>query len=520
MSYINWGSESPDQLALRRYLEDQALYEQAVRARIRATQGAVAGSSNLQTTPEPPPVPDGFTSTWITTTPGETISLPYQSDGTYSGTIYWGDGTTSVNSYANREHEFATPGNYTIMVDGGIIGFSFNNPGVNPVMAPKLLNISKWNAINFGNSGEYFIGCTELTITATDTPNFTGTTNLTSMFEDCTSLTDIPNIAAWPTQNVTDMSRMFMSATSFNGDLAGLQVDSVTDMTDMFNDASAFNGTLNWSVSSLVNARRMFYQATSFEGYGLEGWSTAALEDASYMFAGCSSFNGEIGNWVTSSVTTMGYMLYAATSFVQEALYWDTSNVEDMSGMFQDAYLTNIDLTPNNIVIPEYWNTANVTTMANMFYNGLNPAKGALTGIELWDVSSVTDMSFMFAGCSSFNAPLGFNGWSKGGRTLNVINMNSMFDNCFAFDQNIGTWNISSLQTATNFMANKTTADFSYLDNIYTLWNTFIENNGVPLSVVIDFGSIQYTGGGSTAEQSRNKLLNSFSWTITDGGTL
>jgi len=49
MSYINWGSESPEQLAIRRQIEEQALYEQAVRstrARNRAgnTPGAAAGS--------------------------------------------------------------------------------------------------------------------------------------------------------------------------------------------------------------------------------------------------------------------------------------------------------------------------------------------------------------------------------------------------------------------------------------------------------------------------------------------
>jgi len=32
MSFINWGSESPEQLAIRRQIEEQALYEQAVRA--------------------------------------------------------------------------------------------------------------------------------------------------------------------------------------------------------------------------------------------------------------------------------------------------------------------------------------------------------------------------------------------------------------------------------------------------------------------------------------------------------
>lgn len=52
MSYINWGSESPEQLAIRRQLEHQALYEQAVRmaqARNRAgnAPGAVGGGSKL-----------------------------------------------------------------------------------------------------------------------------------------------------------------------------------------------------------------------------------------------------------------------------------------------------------------------------------------------------------------------------------------------------------------------------------------------------------------------------------------
>jgi hypothetical protein len=30
MSFINWGSESPEQLAIRKQIEEQALYEQAV----------------------------------------------------------------------------------------------------------------------------------------------------------------------------------------------------------------------------------------------------------------------------------------------------------------------------------------------------------------------------------------------------------------------------------------------------------------------------------------------------------
>jgi len=56
MSYINWGSESPEQLAIRRQLEEQALYEQAVRAtraRNRAgnAPGVAGGGYNVLTIP-------------------------------------------------------------------------------------------------------------------------------------------------------------------------------------------------------------------------------------------------------------------------------------------------------------------------------------------------------------------------------------------------------------------------------------------------------------------------------------
>ena len=55
-------------------------------------------------------------SEWRTTTPNETVTLPYTTNGVYNGIIDWGDGTQSVNSYDNRTHTYATQGNYTITV--------------------------------------------------------------------------------------------------------------------------------------------------------------------------------------------------------------------------------------------------------------------------------------------------------------------------------------------------------------------------------------------------------------------
>ena len=48
MSFINWGSESPEQLAIRRRLEEEALYEQAARmAQARSANAPGVGSSGV-----------------------------------------------------------------------------------------------------------------------------------------------------------------------------------------------------------------------------------------------------------------------------------------------------------------------------------------------------------------------------------------------------------------------------------------------------------------------------------------
>jgi hypothetical protein len=66
-----------------------------------------------------------FICVWRTTTPNEMIELPYDPAGIYDGSISWGDGTSSINSYANRRHTYSLPGTYTVTILGRIIGWSF-----------------------------------------------------------------------------------------------------------------------------------------------------------------------------------------------------------------------------------------------------------------------------------------------------------------------------------------------------------------------------------------------------------
>ncbi|XP_022841018.1 Bacterial surface protein 26-residue repeat, partial [Ostreococcus tauri] len=93
--------------------------------------------------------------------------------------------------------------------------------------------------------------------------------------------------------------------------------------------------------------------------------------------------------------------------------------------------------------------------------------------MELWDVSAVTDISFMFSGATSFNQPIGnwnvsavtdMSGLFSGATSFNqpignwnvsaVTSMNNMFEDARSFNQPIGNWNVSAVTDISFMFAN------------------------------------------------------------------
>ncbi|MBK8194344.1 MAG: DUF285 domain-containing protein [Lewinellaceae bacterium] len=178
--------------------------------------------------------------------------------------------------------------------------------------AEKLLDISQWGAIAWTSMENAFFGCSNLNISATDVPNLSGVTDMSSMFRGCTALDGPANIGSWNTAAVTDISFMFVAASSFNQPIGGWNTAAVTDMRSMFNLASSFNQPI-------------------------EGWNTTAVTVMGFMFSGASSFNQPIGGWNTAAVTDMGFMFAGASSFNQPIGGWNTAAVTNMIGMFSGA---------------------------------------------------------------------------------------------------------------------------------------------------------------------------------------
>ncbi|MDZ7717563.1 MAG: BspA family leucine-rich repeat surface protein [Balneolaceae bacterium] len=335
-----------------------------------------------------------FITTWKTDNDGASndnqITIPTEGGG-YEYDVYWEDTTdssingTETGNTGDLTITFPSASTYRVEITGDFPRIFINDEGDKE----KILTIEQWGDVAWNSMEDAFFGASNLTYNATDAPNLSLVTNLSSMFSVFPAGSSFNgDLSNWNVSTVTDMSAMFSGATTFNGNVGTWDVSSVTDMSFMFNNASSFNGDLSeWDVGKVTNMRN--------------------------MFAGASSFNKDVSVWDVQSVTNMRRMFLSASSFNGDLSDWDVSSVESMYAMFAEASSFNSDLSD-------------------------------------WDVSSVRSMVFLFSGASSFNEDLG--NWDISGITNSNANvgMNSMFDNSGLstenYDNTLIGWEAQSVQ--------------------------------------------------------------------------
>ena len=318
-----------------------------------------------------------FVTTWETTAPGESITIPAR--GKYA--VYWGDGTADANARHSQTHEYDVPGNHTVRISKGITGINLNNHAD----ASKLQSIDQWGEAKWRSMHSSFKGASNMILHATDAPDLSRTTEMSYMFMHAGSFDG--DLSGWDVSGVTGMSGMFYNANSFNGDLSGWDVSGVTGMTGMFYNANSFNGDLSgWDVSGVTGMTGMFYNANSFNG-DLSGWDVSHVTDMYSMFSGASSFDGNISAWDVSSVTDMHGMFAAAKSFNGDLSGWDVSGATDMTRMFHNADSFEQNLGPWYIVLDDAAidhssipGEVDRIAAQNSFLGGQNPAYGIGSG--------------------------------------------------------------------------------------------------------------------------------------------
>lgn len=436
------------------------------------------------------------------------LTLPYEASGTYSGTIDWGDGQTSDNTYANRTHTYASAGTYTVTVTGEISGFRFNNVGAN--LAREL---SYWspNTFNLGNNGNYFDGCTGLTITTTEILNTVGTTNFSDAFENCRVLDFDVSVANWDMSNVTNLYQCFYQCHAFNTDLSNWDTGNVTNFSYTYADCISFNQRIDWDVSSGQDFRYIFWKSNNFN-QSLLNWdvSSATSVGIGYMFHEHFGYNNVLDNWILP--TNLTYMFRNAYGFNGDISNWDVSEVTIFNNMFQQAHIFNGDLGD--------WDIKTNNGTAGIYMNSMFTQCFAFEGIGLenWDVSNVISMTTMFYRCVRFNAPISV--WD--------VSFCQLFDDMFSsvsklgmdFDQDISQWDFAEERTGfVDFFANNQAGNaFSFYNELLIKLETYSDT--VTVSGLAKIANTRLltasthvaTGAGLTA---RTNLVNR-GWVITD----
>ena len=416
-----------------------------------------------------------FVTTWVTD--DTEITIPTFSSETYDYNITWtnltnagiGDGSSSSITSSYTITGLTNGDIYQVEIDGLFPRIYFNNGGDKE----KILTVEQWGSNPWTSMGAAFYGCSNLTIPASDAPDLSGVTNMSTMLRGTTSFNN--DISSWDVSSVTNMSGlfrdaslfnqpldtwfdklgnvtvfnfMFLGATSFNQNLNSWIINTTADvsMSSMFEGATSYDQPVNsWDVSRVIDFSSMFEGASSFNS--AINWTTlgnTADIDMSYMFSDAVAFNQPLNNWDVSRVTNMSYMFSYASSFDQDISTWRTGNVTNMRSMFGGA-------TSFNQPIPfvagiGYWDTSNVTNMSIMF----SVANSFNQDISSWDVSSVTNFGGMFNSAIAFNQDI--SGWTI--NPSSSVSMSSMFANTIVFDKPLEAWDVSMVTNMTSMFAN------------------------------------------------------------------
>lgn len=228
----------------------------------------------------------------------------------------------------------------------------------------------------------------------------------------------------------------------------------------------------------------------SVDQWGDIEWSS--MEEA---FVGCQNMDvvaTDVPN--LSEVNSMDSMFLSCSSLIGTNAFndWDVSNVTDMTWLFSGADAFNQDMGD--------WDVSNVTNMAWMFLS----AESFNQDIGEWDVSSVTSMRRMFGFAKSFDHDIG--DWNVG----NVTDMAAMFEGIEMFDQDIGSWNVSHVTDMSSMFSSAGLSNTNY-DSTLIGWSQLPSlQNGVRL----DAPQNQYC----EAEAARQYIINTYGWTINDAG--
>lgn len=303
----------------------------------------------------------------------------------YNYRIVTSDGQNFIGRTGATTITFPSAGQYDISIYGKFPRIYFNNTGDRTL----IIDIKQWGNIKWSSFEKAYYGCSNLKMSAIDSPILGVNNSFFLAFHSCVVLGatgDFTNMPNWDVSNVIYMSSALEGMTLFNQNIGSWNVSNVVSFNSFLFNSPNFNQNLSaWNVSNATTTLAMFQNATAFNNglaSGVAGnmlWNLPRLTTASYMFQNATSFNQNLGALNLPLCTMFGYMFKLATSFNNggspDINNWvlNASAYINMSGMFSNTTAFNQPL--NN------WNVSNVTNFTN-FMLGKTPATFSTANLD------------------------------------------------------------------------------------------------------------------------------------------
>ena len=292
----------------------------------------------------------------------------------------------------------------------------------------------------------FFAALSELeTITGLEYLNTANVTDMSSLFDHCQKLTSL-DLSNFNTAKVKNMNRMFSNCSNLKTIYASdkFTTAAVTESKNMFSYCGSLSGDIDWTSDKATDKTYAKTGGGYFRDKAYDNRPYVKYADGTLTFrCGYKKILGEneyelnsgekLPKWNThnSKIFKVVFEASFANARPTTCYAWfknftflnqiegienlNTANVTNMSYMFKGcSNLAVLDVT--------HFNTAKVTIMSHMFKGCSNLA---VLDVTHFNTAKVTIMSYMFKGCSNL-AKLDVTHFN----TAKVTTMDSMFSRC------------------------------------------------------------------------------------------
>ncbi len=369
------------------------------------------------------------------------------------------------------------------------------------------LDVSGFNTSSVTDMGSMFFQCSGLTSLSLSNFDTSKVTDMGSMFFECNGLESL-DLSNFNTSMVMDMSSMFNLCSGLTSlDLSNFNTGRVTSMSSMFGGCRELTSLdlSHFNTSKVTTMYMMFVNCFKLQSLDLTLFSTPKVTDFRYMFSDCTqlatincyfdwnkdgvqdvdmfkncrSLTGGAGTSFDTNhigigyahpdggTANPGYFTFTGSSEGESYAYVDNPNgstltfYHDGLRQMRSATGTTYDLPTNNsvgwsavcsnirqVVFDATFADARPTITYNWFNQMSNLI--TITGIENLNTSAVTDMQYMFKGCSQLRA-VDVSGWN----TSNVTSMAEMFRDCSTLTQlDVSHWDVSNVSNMSRLFSN------------------------------------------------------------------